>query len=380
MVKSTNGVVLLSHGFQPEYECGFGNGVARNGIRVTMIGSDRTLVDRLDSSIEFLNLRGSQLPNRSGWQKAINILAYWLKYFFFLARNRDRTIHLIGLFTIPNLWVSLCEAWLTRLFAGSFVLTVHNLMPHDKHNRLNAMLSRMIYRAAKCCVVHTSRMRDELVTKYGVSQDRTVVMEHGIDRIIPYDEMKRLQFRRRYGIDSFHKLVLFFGQIAPYKGLDTLLQACDLLKGCPEIRFLIAGRCADPGYRSWLAERIEERQADGCIFWIDGYVPDEDVASIFMAADVLVMPYKHIDQSGVVFMALATGLPVVATDVGSLKEYVPPGSLIVQPESPEVLAGALRNVGGRKMGSQGPHDGEAVRFLWENTVKAILQVYPRSVM
>lgn len=373
--ESAKGVVLLSHGFQPEYECGFGNGVARNGLRVTMIGSDTTLVDRLDSRIEILNFRGSQDPKRPAWRKALNLLAYWLRYFVFLAMNRGRAVHLIGLFTIPNLWVSLCEAWLTRLVAGAFVLTVHNLMPHDKHSRLNARLSRWIYSAAKYCVVHTRRMRDELVTDYGIPQDRIVVMEHGIDRIVPCDESQRAKLRHLYGIEPQHKLVLFFGQIAPYKGLDTLLQAHDLLADNSEVRFLIAGRCRDPNYRTWLREEINNRTADGRITWVDGYIPDEDVTGMFMAADALVMPYKHIDQSGVVFMAISTGLPVVATDVGSLKDYVPPGGLIVPPESPQELANALCGVTGRKVQPEGGGHDNASRFLWKNTVTAVLPLY-----
>ena len=53
--------------------------------------------------------------------------------------------------------------------------------------------------------------------------------------------------------------------------------------------------------------------------WSEGFVPTEDVWRYFQGADFLVVPYRHIDQSGVVFMALATGLPIVATDVGSLR-------------------------------------------------------------
>lgn len=375
MTKSTNGVVLLSHGFQPEYECGFSNGIARNGLHVTMIGSNTTLVERLDSHIEFLNFRGSQDHRRPKWRKALNLLSYWLKYFAFLARNRNLTIHLTGLFTVPSLWVSLCEAWLTRLVAGTFVLTVHNLMPHDKHSQLNAMLSRWIYRAAKYCVVHTHRMRDELMTDYGIALDRIVVMEHGIDRIIPCDEPQRVKFRRKYGIEPQHKLVLFFGQIAPYKGLDTLLHAHDILAKESGIRFLIAGRCRNPKYNGWLHDEVRNRTAVGRITWVDDYIPDEDVTGLFMAADVLVMPYKHIDQSGVIFMAISTGLPIVATDVGSLKDYAPPGSLIVPPESPQELANALCKIKGRENQARSDVHDNATQFLWKNTVKVVLPLY-----
>ena len=77
-------VVLLSHGFQPEYEAGFTNGLARNGVRVILIGSDTTLRHRIEPSVEIINLRRSQDPNRAGWKKMLNITRYWCNYFTFL--------------------------------------------------------------------------------------------------------------------------------------------------------------------------------------------------------------------------------------------------------------------------------------------------------
>ena len=72
-------------------------------------------------------------------------------------------------------------------------------------------------------------------------------------------------------------------------------------------------------------------------------MPFEQVAPYFAAADLLVMPYRRVSQSGVLFLALATGLPVVATSVGGLPEVLRDGenALLVPPESPEALAGAV---------------------------------------
>ncbi len=74
-----------------------------------------------------------------------------------------------------------------------------------------------------------------------------------------------------------------------------------------------------------------------------GYVPFSEVAGYFAAADVLVLPYRHVSQSGVLFLALAHGLPVVATRVGALPEVLRDGEsgLLVPPESPRALAEAL---------------------------------------
>ncbi len=73
------------------------------------------------------------------------------------------------------------------------------------------------------------------------------------------------------------------------------------------------------------------------------YVPFSDVTRYFAAADVLVLPYRHVSQSGVLFLALSLGLPVVATSVGALPEVLRDGesALLVPPGSPDALAGAV---------------------------------------
>ena len=89
-------VILLGHGFQPEYEVGFANGLARNGWSVTLIGSDMSLRDRLDHRVRLLNLRRSQEPARPAWRKALNLLCYWLQCYGHLLRHRGTPVHVIG--------------------------------------------------------------------------------------------------------------------------------------------------------------------------------------------------------------------------------------------------------------------------------------------
>ena len=134
-------VILLSHGFQPEYEAGFANGLARNGVRVILIGSDMTLCSRIEPKVEIVNLRGSQDPRRPIWKKSINIIRYWVSCFSFLLSHRGMPVHVIGIFSTRHLWISLIEAWLIKWVSGSYILTVHNLLPHDRHTVINARVA-----------------------------------------------------------------------------------------------------------------------------------------------------------------------------------------------------------------------------------------------
>lgn len=368
-------VILLPHGFQPEYEVGFANGLVRNGWSVTLIGSDMSMANRLDPAVTLLNLRGSQNANRPRWAKAANMVRYWMRCYAHILHHRGTPVHMIGTFSTGDLRVSLLEAWLTRLMAGPFVMTVHNLLPHDRHSVRNAYLSRVIYRTASNCVVHTQRMRDALIADYGVEASRITVVEHGIDRLLPATPESRMAMRQQLHIEADESLLLFFGNLAPYKGVDLLLKAIGHLPPNQRIQLVIAGRCRDPKLRSALREQIEAILQRNQVQWLDGYVPEEDVPAIFHAADLLVMPYRHIDQSGVVFMALATGLRIVASDVGSLRDYIAPGmGLVVPPGDERDLAAGISAALTQLPTSAGP-DTLAVRYLWSNTVQSLLPVY-----
>jgi glycosyltransferase involved in cell wall biosynthesis len=172
-------------------------------------------------------------------------------------------------------------------------------------------------------------------------------------------------------------IVLFFGNVARYKGLDLLVQAFERLTVDTSAVLVIAGRCRDETLRQELQAQVAPLLTVRRAFWFDGFVPEEHVLHYFHGADLLVMPYRHIDQSAVVFMALATGLPVVATDVGSLGDYVPlTGGRMVRPGDPAALAAAIE--------AMLPHAREidrehvvrqARRFLWVQTVRPLLTVY-----
>jgi glycosyltransferase involved in cell wall biosynthesis len=375
-------VILLPHGFQPEYEAGFANGLARNGWSVALIGSDMSLVDRLDQGVQLLNLRRSQDSGRPRWRKALNMLGYWQRSYRYVLRHRGTPVHVIGDFATADLRISLIEGWLTRLLAGRYVLTVHNptrgseiRSPPDRRTMRNFRLNRAIYRTAEVCVVHTSRMRDALA-ELDVDPTRIVVVEHGIDRLLPATEASRRAMRNRLGVREDEKLLLFFGNLAPYKGLDILLQAFDRLAGRLPVRLVIAGRSTG-SLKAEIGRQIEGSPYRAAIQWLDGYFPEDEVASLFHGADVFVMPYRHIDQSGALFMALATGLRVVASDVGSLRDYIPPEvGKVVPPCDVPALTHGIETVLSEPQPARLPA-GMAARLLWSSTVQPVLPVYER---
>ena len=141
-------------------------------------------------------------------------------------------------------------------------------------------------------------------------------------------------------------MALFFGNIAPYKGVEFLLDAFEAIAPADEsLRLIIAGRPkGEEAYWAGLLEKIKRSAARARIILKIEYVPDAETEIYFKAADVLVLPYTHIFQSGVLFLGYNFGMPIVATDVGQLRDDISEGEtgFICAPKDASALAAALK--------------------------------------
>lgn len=362
-------VVLVSHGFQTNYERGFTNGLADNGVDVTLISSDQTDYAGLRSSVRKVNLRGSQDKGRPKWAKALNMLRYHIRLLIYAISKRHSIFQVIGLIYPPLLHGVIEGLWF-RLVCKSYVLTVHDLLPHDLHTAWYRLLYGLSFRIPHRLVVHTTRMREELVRRYALNPDRIIVMEHGIEPVYSTDIIANRAF------NPTDKLkILFFGIVAPYKGLDILLTAIEPLSG--HVNLLIAGAARDEGVARDIKKSIASHPAHEHITWLNKFIPESDLANIFTEADVLVLPYRHIDQSGVLFQAFRYGLPVIATRVGSFHEYVTHEiGEICEPGDPESLRDAIRKMRGRSQAiSREKIKDNAKKFYWVETSRALYSAY-----
>lgn len=169
--------------------------------------------------------------------------------------------------------------------------------------------------------------------------------------------------------------LLFFGLIKPYKGLDLLLRAMPMiLKELPDARLTIAGDVygkADP-----YLQLIRKLGIEHAVQKVFRFVDDAEIAGFFQTATLCVLPYKSATQSGVIAVANAFGLPVLATDVGGLGEYIDPGSdgLLVPPDDPTALAEAVISFYQEGMGKTMSERAKANagRYTWAKLAELVL--------
>lgn len=149
--------------------------------------------------------------------------------------------------------------------------------------------------------------------------------------------LDRAEACAKLGLDPRKKNVLFFGFIRDYKGLDLLLDAAATLPD--DYCVLVAGEVY--GSFDKYEEQIRRLNLGDRVKLFNHYIGDDQVPDYFSAADVCVLPYKSATQSGITSIAMHFGLPIIATDVGGLKELVhheQTGLIVPQPEAGQIAA------------------------------------------
>ncbi len=217
------------------------------------------------------------------------------------------------------------------------VLVVHNAIPHEPRPG-DRMLTRYVVRAAHQRIALSQIVADDLRNAFGV--DSTVIPHPLYDRFGPAPD--RAEARQALRLSPDVPVLLFFGFVREYKGLDILLRAMpDILSTLPEAVLIVAGEFYDPlgPYRDIIATtnigasvRLDNR-----------YIPTEEVPAFFAACDVVVQPYRTATQSGVAQIAFNYDCPVITTDVGGLAEIVRDGEtgLVVATAEPRAISRAV---------------------------------------
>lgn len=343
-------VALLTGGGDRPYVYGLAKELLLRGIQVDLIGSDDLDFSDLRQSrnLNFLNLRGSSLSNVSLMSKTVRIARYYIRLFLYAATTRKRIFHILWNNKLQTIDRTLVMAYY-KLLGKQVTLTVHNVNAARRDGQdsaLNRLTLRIQYSLSDVLFVHTDKMRYELEREFDVPSTKIITIPFGINNAVPVSKLTCVAARKQLQIPADAKTILFFGNIKPYKGVDLLLDAYRvLMETSNSYHLLIAGRPDNcEAYWKQIQSMADMGVQRGRIQIQAGFIPDEEVERYFKAADVLVLPYRHIYQSGVLFLAHSFGLPVVATRVGSLAEEIVEGEngLVCDPDNPEGLANCLQ--------------------------------------
>jgi glycosyltransferase involved in cell wall biosynthesis len=321
-------VSLLTGGSDRPYVFGLTTVLIAMGLTIDLIGSDELDFPEFRSmgGLRFLNLRGRTESNASSWAKVSRVAKYYLRLISYASTAKSKVFHI--------LWNNKFEYFdrtvlmlFYRLLGKKLVITVHNVNAAKRDLNdgfMNRLTLKVQYHLAHHLFVHTELMKSELIDEFKVQHDRVSVIPFGINNAVPQTALTAKAAKRSLNLELEHKAILFFGRITPYKGLDRLIPVFRKLAiRDKNYRLIIAGRpdrCDE--YWSRIRLDIQGDVESGTILLNDDFIPDEQVEIYFKAADVLILPYRDIYQSGVLFLGQSFGLPVLASSAGSLKEDI----------------------------------------------------------
>jgi glycosyltransferase involved in cell wall biosynthesis len=254
------------------------------------------------------------------------------------------------------------------------VLTAHDVLPREpRPGQLAAQ--RRLYERVDAVVVHSVRGRRRLTDTLGVDPRRVHVIPHGV--LIPGEDDRASEPSgvRMSGLpdDLAHveiPVALFFGLLRPYKGLDVLLEAWHGIEGA-ELWVVGMPRMDIESLRA---------AAPAGVRFVSRFVPDGEAAALLDRADLVVLPYREIDQSGVALTALGAGAPLVLTDVGGFPELAATGAArLVAPDDPaglhRVLRELLEDEAARRAMSGHARAAAAGPYAWEAIAQRTLELY-----
>jgi D-inositol-3-phosphate glycosyltransferase len=321
-------ISLLTGGGDKPYALGMATALTSVGIYVDFIGSNDLRAPEVlnDPRVIFLNLRGDQRPEASRMAKALRVFTYYLRLIRYAARARPKLFHILWNNKFQFFDRTLLMLYY-RMLGKKVVLTAHNVNAGERDvndSYLNRISLKVQYGLSDHIFVHTEKMKSELVSDFCIAESKVSVVPFGINNTVPDTTLSIAEAKRQLGISGADRTLLFFGNIASYKVLEYLISAfAELLNKDRSYRLIIVGKPkGSEGYwkqiqqgiaRSGIRDRVIERIE--CI-------PDEETELFFKAADVLILPYAHVFQSGVLFLGYNFGLPAIAADVGNLKREI----------------------------------------------------------
>ncbi|HEX2963109.1 MAG TPA: glycosyltransferase [Ignavibacteriales bacterium] len=172
------------------------------------------------------------------------------------------------------------------------------------------------------------------------------------------------------------KLILFFGFIRDYKGLDILMESLAMLKGRLNVKLMVAGEfySNEDKYKSL----IEKLGIKDSLYLFTDFIPTSEVKYYFCASDAVILPYRSATQSGIVQIAMNFRKPVIATNVGGLEEVVLEAKTgyIVEKEDPAKMAEAIMKfyTEEKEAEFQKNIEGEVDKYSWRKFAEGVLEL------
>ena len=229
-----------------------------------------------------------------------------IKKFLELKKKVDEVKPDVIYITMIHYWLPILRVLFRKY---KFVYTAHDPIPHSGENILNKFINYLMLKKSDSIVV-LSNIYVNYIKKLGKKDKDILVVPHG--NFSYYTQFSNNEFLNK----SYKKIILFFGRIDKYKGINRLINIYkEVKKDYSECELWIVGNGDLSPYIDYINEQED-------IKVVNRYIEDEEVSNYFNIADIILLPYEDATQSGVIPLAYSFSKPVIASDVGGLHEQI----------------------------------------------------------
>ncbi len=353
--------------FTPPYDRALAAGLVRSGAEVELLTS-RFLYGPVPEPQGYRlrecfyrrsTGRGLEAPARRAF-KAAEHLPDMLR----MRRELDADVVHYQWLTIPSLDAHLLPPRRPR------VLTAHYILPTDASRR-QVSIAKKLFGRMDAVIAHSEHGASRLREEVGVNPARIRVIPHGaFDYLTKLPQEKPLPAELE-GAEG--PVILFFGLLRPYKGLDVLIEAFREVEGAE--LWIVGNPRMDTEPLRALSASTPRR-----VRFLTRFIDDAEIPPIFRRADVVVLPYRDAEHSGVLYTGLAFGKPLVLSAVGGFPEVATSGAArLIPPEDPAALATALTELtadpAARERLSAAARAAAAGPYSWDAVAGQTLSLY-----
>lgn len=326
------------HGGMNHYDASLCSSLVTEGVSPILYTCDLTRIaeSQFEVRLPFVGVFGAD----PAWKRGLRFLRGSVFAFFHAKYVGCRAAH-FHFFNVGTL--QFFHIVFARGLGLRVVITAHDVEAFKEGLSIDRFV-RWSYCMAHAVIAHNEITRTELVEEIGVRDDKIHVIPHGNYADLAKSAIDRTGARRHLKLENDEIAIVFFGHIKEVKGLDILLRAMpDVIRSTRRrVRLIIAGRLWQHGFERY-QQLIDSLGLEKNVSLHLRYIPDEELPSFYRGADLMVLPYRRIYQSGVALMALTLETPIIASDVPGMKEMIDhlQTGILFESENPNDLASKM---------------------------------------
>jgi D-inositol-3-phosphate glycosyltransferase len=211
--------------------------------------------------------------------------------------------------------------YLMNKLGVQLVYTVHDVEPLN-NSRTDAFFNSIVYNSAAALIVH-SEINRKMLEKKSPGFKISVINHGSYKSASDITEISKHCAREKLGLNDENDVILFFGFIKEYKGLDLLFEAFSYAaQENKNLVLIIAGAPETQKINNTYLNMVKSSPASERIIFHNRYIPENEFSTYFKSADVTILPYRNISHSGVLHLSYSFGTPVIVTDTGDLSYLV----------------------------------------------------------